>query len=78
MTAMRPDEVARHQATFKRRQKDFPALTWQVRHMRIPELSHPKRFLHLTEAMMARGYSSNRIEKILGGNYRRVFREVIS
>lgn len=75
MTAMRPDEAARHQATFERRRAEFPQLTWQVRHMRVPELSHPKRFLHLAQAMHARGYPTRRIEKILGGNYVRVFGE---
>jgi len=75
MTAMRPGEAERHQATFDRRRAQYPQLTWQVRHMRVPELSHPKRFLHLADAMHARGYAARRIEKILGGNYARVFRE---
>ena len=76
MTAMRPNEVEQHQASFERRRKDFPQLTWQVRHMRVPELSHPKRFLHLAQAMDARGFRPTQIEKILGRNYMRVFREV--
>ncbi len=75
MTAMRPDEVERHQATFDRRRAEYPQLTWRVRHMRVAELSHPKRFLHLATAMHAKGYGSRRIEKILGGNYARVFGE---
>ncbi len=77
MTAMRPDEVERHQQSFERRRKDFPQLTWTVRHMRVPELSHPRRLLHLADAMQARGHAPRVIEKVLGGNYRRVLSEVV-
>jgi membrane dipeptidase len=77
MTAVRPTEVADHQRSFERRVKDYPQLTWTVRHMRVPELSHPKRLLHLAQALERKGYASGRIEKILGGNYVRVFREVV-
>ena len=76
MTAMRPDEVARHQVAFDRRRANFPQLTWSVRHMRVPELSHPRRLLHLAQALDQRGYRTGTIEKIIGGNYRRVFRDV--
>ena len=77
MTAMRPDEVERHQATFNRRRIDFPQLAWRIRHMRVPELSHPQRLLHLAQALDQRGYGTGTIEKIIGGNYVRVFREVV-
>ena len=77
MTAMRPDEVERHQATFERRRADYPELDWDVKHMRVPELSHPKRLLHLAEAMHERGYKTATIEKVLGGNYVRVFEDVV-
>ncbi len=77
MTAMRPDEARRHQESFDRRRAEFPQLSWAVRHMRVPELSHPRRLLHLAEALHARGYRARTIEKILGGNYRRVFAEVV-
>jgi membrane dipeptidase len=76
MTAMRPDEVERHQATFDRRRAAFPQLTWRVRHMRVPELSHPRRLLHLAQALDQRGYRTGTIEKIIGGNYVRLFRDV--
>ncbi len=77
MTAMRPDEVARHQAGFERRRKEWPQLDWDVKHMRVPELSHPKRLLHLAQALQKRGYKARTIEKIIGGNYVRVFKEVV-
>ena len=76
MTAMRPDEARRHQETFERRRAEFPQLTWAVPHMRVPELSHPQRLLHLAQALDARGYRTGTIEKIIGGNYARVFGEI--
>ena len=77
MTAMRPGEVQRHQESFDRRRKDFPQLDWEVKHMRVPELSHPKRLLHLAQALHKKGYKARSIEKIIGGNYSRVFKEVV-
>jgi membrane dipeptidase len=77
MTAMRPDEVERHQRSFDEDVKVFPQLTWRVKHMRVPELSHPKRLLHLAQALDRRGYKAGQIEKILGGNYARVFKDVV-
>lgn len=77
MTAMRPDEVERHQKSFDEDVKVFPQLTWKVRHMRVPELSHPKRLLHLAQALHRKGYKAATIEKIIGGNYVRVFTEVV-
>jgi membrane dipeptidase len=76
MTAMRPNEVFNHNEGFKRRRKDYPQLDWEVKHMRVPELSHPKRLLHLTQALHKRGYKTRTIEKIIGLNYARVFKEV--
>lgn len=77
MSAMRPDEVQRHNASFDRRRKDYPQLDWEIKHMRIPELSHPKRLLHLAQALHKKGYKARTIEKIIGGNYVRVFKEVV-
>lgn len=77
MSAMRPGEVDRHQALFEQDRAYFPQLTWPVKHMRIPELSHPRRMLHLADSLQKKGYSARVIEKVLGGNYARVFREVV-
>ncbi len=77
MSAMRPNEVAEHQRSFQNRVKDYPQLTWTLRHMRVPELSHPKRLLHLAQAFHRKGYKAATIEKIIGGNYVRVFKEVV-
>lgn len=77
MGAMRPGEVERHQVLFDQDRRYFPQLNWPVKHMRIPELSHPKRMFHCAFALHRKGYKSRVIEKILGGNYARVFREVV-
>jgi len=76
MTAMRPNEAEGHNRSLERRRKDYPQLDWTIRHMRVPELSHPKRLLHLAQAMHIRGYKTTTIEKVIGGNYMRVFKEV--
>jgi len=42
-----------------------------------PDLNVPRRFERLALLLSARGHSDARIEKILGGNFARLFREVI-
>jgi len=42
-----------------------------------PDLNEPARFERIAERLAARGHSDARIEKILGGNFARLFREVI-
>jgi len=42
----------------------------------IPEYNSPRRFLTLAEDLVQRGWSDGRIEKILGGNFARLFSEV--
>jgi membrane dipeptidase len=77
MTAMRPTEVEDHNRSLARRRQQYPELTWEIKHMRVPELSHPQRLLRLVQALQQRGYSTGQIEKIIGGNYARLFREVV-
>lgn len=42
----------------------------------IPDLQGPDQFRKLADMLMARGYTSTRVERILGGNALRVMREV--
>jgi membrane dipeptidase len=42
----------------------------------IPEYNEPQRFLRLADDLAARGWSGSRIEKLLGANFARVYREV--
>ena len=45
--------------------------------MVIPELNTATRMLVLADALAKRGYKDSQIEKLLGGNFLRVFREVV-
>jgi membrane dipeptidase len=45
-------------------------------HVRVPELNSPARLEHLADALARRGFGSSDIEKLIGGNFARVFREV--
>jgi membrane dipeptidase len=42
----------------------------------VPELNAPRRMELIAEALDARGHPAGRIEKVLGGNFLRLFREV--
>lgn len=45
-------------------------------HLFIPEYNHERRFLSLAQDLAARSWPASRIEKILGANFARLFREV--
>ena len=42
----------------------------------VPEYNHPRRFRTLADDLAHRGWTSGRIEKILGRNFARLFAEV--
>lgn len=42
----------------------------------VPDLNSPRRMERIADAMAARGHTDVRIEKVLGGNWVRLFREV--
>jgi membrane dipeptidase len=42
----------------------------------VPDYNEPRRMQRLAEDLSARGWSGSRIEKLLGGNFARVFTEV--
>lgn len=42
----------------------------------VPDLNTPRRLQKLGELLSARGHGTDRVEKILGGNFARLFREV--
>ena len=79
-SAMSPEklewEIDLSQRSFDSDLKDHPQLTWKIRHMRIRELDSPHRLLNLTREMAKAGYKERTIEKIIGGNYFRLFKEV--
>jgi membrane dipeptidase len=46
-------------------------------HIRIPDLNEARRLLVLADALSEKGYRESEIEKIIGGNFLRLFREVV-
>ena len=42
----------------------------------IPDLNHPRRLEAIAERLAARGHSAAVIEKIVGGNFLRAFRDI--
>ncbi|WP_415923191.1 membrane dipeptidase [Steroidobacter sp.] len=42
----------------------------------IPEYNEPRRFMSLADDLSRKGWSERRIEKILGGNFVRLFADV--
>jgi membrane dipeptidase len=44
-------------------------------HVMVRELNSPKRLSRLAEGLERRGYKADAIEKIIGGNFARLFRE---
>jgi membrane dipeptidase len=42
----------------------------------IPEYNEPRRFLLLADELAARGWPASRVEKLIGGNFARLFAEV--
>jgi len=80
-SAMSPEqrewEIGYSQDSFDGQVRDHPQLTWPITHIRIPELDSPFRLLNLAEAMHRAGYPDRVIEKVIGGNYLRLFRDVV-
>ena len=70
-------EIEYAKNSFKYWITDFPQLTWEIKHIRIPELNSPHRLLNLTKAMDKAGYKPRTIEKVIGGNYFRLFNKVV-
>jgi membrane dipeptidase len=42
----------------------------------VPELNTPRRMEQIADALLARGHSESRVQKIVGGNWERYFRDV--
>jgi membrane dipeptidase len=80
-SAMSPEEreweIKFSQDTFDGQVREHPQLNWPITHIRIPELDSPLRLLHLTDAMHRAGYPDRVIEKVIGGNYMRLFRDIV-
>jgi membrane dipeptidase len=49
---------------------------FQVETIHVKDLDGPKDLVNLTERLMRKGYNRNDLEKILSGNFLRVFKQV--
>jgi membrane dipeptidase len=69
---------ARAQADIDRRKKAGIGAPGEVEgvYTFVPDLNTPRRLQKLGELLSARGHGTARVEKILGGNFARLFREV--
>jgi membrane dipeptidase len=76
-TDMTPEYRARFQADIDRRRKAGIGAPGEVSGVYpfVPDLNSPRRLQKLGELLVARGHSSTRVEKILGGNFARLFQE---
>lgn len=62
--------------SYVKRNLGLPGAERMPHHVIVRELNSPARLLRLAEALSRRGYKSAAIEKIIGGNFTRLFREV--
>lgn len=67
--------LAGHQS-YAKRNLGLPGAEKIPSHIHVRELNSPQRLLRLAEALTKRGYKDDAIEKIIGGNFVRLFREV--
>jgi membrane dipeptidase len=73
-----PEYMKAHQEEVDARRKagiGAPGETADV-HLYVPELNTPRRFETFADMLLQKGYSEVRIEKIIGGNFARLFKEV--
>jgi membrane dipeptidase len=69
------EELKGHQV-YAKRNLGLPGAERIPSHVRVRELNSPKRLFNLGEALSKRGYKDDAIEKIIGGNFVRLFRDV--
>ena len=71
-----PEIVLQGHRGFYRRNQGLPGSEREPKHVVVPDLNTPKRMQVLADALKRRGYKADAVEKVLGGNFLRVFREV--
>ena len=72
-----PEYKARFEADIARRKQAGIGAPGEVAavYTFVPDLNTPRRIQRLGELLAARGHGSSRVEKILGGNFARLFKE---
>lgn len=71
-----PEIVLQGHRQFYRRNQGLPGSEREPKHVIVPDLNTPRRMHVLADALKRRGYKVDTVEKVLGGNFLRVFREV--
>jgi membrane dipeptidase len=71
-----PEMMLQGHLGFYRRNQGLPGSEREPKHVIVPDLSTPKRMQVLADTLKRRGYKGDAVEKVLGGNFLRVFREV--
>ena len=71
-----PEYLREHKAFVEGRAKRGIAAPDESRPLFIPELNHPRRLEGVVRAMTQRQYSTDIIERVIGGNFHRVFKEI--
>jgi membrane dipeptidase len=72
-----PEVMLQGMQGYARRNLGLPGAETIPRHVMVQELNAPGRLLVLAEGLVRRGYKEDQVEKILGGNFARVFREAV-
>lgn len=68
-----PEQQVAGMAAYHRRNFGLPGSERIPKHVITRELNSPARLLVLADALARRGYAEDRIEKVIGGNFVRVF-----
>jgi membrane dipeptidase len=71
-----PEYLREHKSFVDARAKRGISAPDESRPLFIPELNHPRRIEGVVRAMRQRGHSADVIEKVIGGNFHRVFKEI--
>jgi membrane dipeptidase len=70
------DDLEMMKKAAEKRKADGIAAPGEDRPTYIPDLNTPRKMELIADALLKRGYKSGAVEKILGGNFKRVFGEI--
>jgi len=71
-----PEYLREHKSFVEGRAKRGISAPEESRPLFIPELNHPRRLEGVVRGMRQRNYSTDVIEKVIGGNFHRVLKEI--
>ena len=71
-----PEYLSEHKTFIEGRARRGISAPDESRPLYIPELNHPRRLEGVVRGLVQRKYSNDTIEKIIGGNFHRVLKEI--